>query len=117
VHRIAASVDIGKAINPDAIRGQIEGAVSQAMAVTFWQQQTFVNGVPQAKNYNRYRMTRLSEMPQVDVQIIEGGGLGGAGEVGTPCVAPAIANACARITGAIRHRSLPFFPGTTMSGL
>jgi isoquinoline 1-oxidoreductase beta subunit len=117
VHRIAASVDIGKAINPDSIRGQIEGAVSQAMAVTFWQQQTFVNGVPQVKNYNRYRMTKLREMPQVDVQILEGGGLGGVGEVGTPCVAPAIANACARIAGAARHRSLPFFPGATMGEL
>jgi isoquinoline 1-oxidoreductase beta subunit len=117
VVRVAATVDVGTAINPNAIRGQIEGAVSQSLAVALWQQQTFVNGTPQVKNYNKYRLTKLNDMPQVDVQILEGGGVGGVGELGTPCVAPAIANACARIGGATRHRSLPFFPGTTMGGL
>ncbi len=57
-------------------------------------------------------------MPQVDVQILQGGGVGGVGEPGVPCVAPAIANAYARLKGeAARKRSLPFFPGTTMGGL
>ena len=51
------------------------------------------------------------------VALVLAGGLGGVGEVGTPCVAPAIANACARIAGASRHRSLPFFPGATMGDL
>lgn len=118
VYRVSTVIDVGTAINPDAIKGQIEGAVAQAMAATLWVQQTFVNGVPQNTNYNRYRPVRLQEMPQVDVQILQGGGVGGVGEPGVPCVAPAIANAYARLKGqSARRRSLPFFPGTTLGGL
>ena len=78
----------------------------------------FVNGVPQSRNFNRYRPVRLREMPQIDVRILQGGGVGGVGEPGVPCVAPAIANAHAALVGqARRRRSLPFFPGTTLGEL
>jgi len=118
VHRVSTVIDVGTAINPDAIKGQIEGAVAQAMAATMWVQQTFVNGVPQVRNFNRYRLARLQEMPQIDVRILQGGGVGGVGEPGVPCVAPAIANAYARLRGeAQRKRSLPFFPGSTLGEL
>jgi len=97
VHRVSTVLDCGKAIHRDSIKAQIEGAVAQAMSATLWMQQTFVNGVPQVTNYNRYRPVKLQDMPQIDLQIIEGGGLGGVGEIGIPCVAPAIANAYARL--------------------
>jgi isoquinoline 1-oxidoreductase beta subunit len=116
VHRVSTVLDCGMAVNPDAVKAQIEGAVAQALAATLWVQQTFVNGVAQACNFNRYRPVRLAEMPQVDVQILNSGNaLGGVGEPGVPCVAPAIANALARLQGpARRRRRLPFFPGTTL---
>jgi isoquinoline 1-oxidoreductase beta subunit len=116
VHRVSTVLDCGMAVNPDAVKAQIEGAVAQALAATLWVQQTFVNGVAQARNFNRYRPVRLAEMPQVDVQILNSGNaLGGVGEPGVPCVAPAIANALARLQGpARRRRRLPFFPGTTL---
>ena len=119
VHRVSTVIDCGLAVNPNAVQAQIEGAVAQAMAATLWDQQTFVNGVPQVTNFNRYRPVRLSEMPQIDVQIISGGlPVGGVGEPGVPCVAPAIANAYAKLLGqAARKRALPFFPGTTLGGL
>jgi isoquinoline 1-oxidoreductase beta subunit len=41
--------------------------------------------------------------------------IGGAGELGVPCFAPALANAYFKATGK-RQRSLPFFPGATMGG-
>lgn len=118
IHRVSTVIDVGTAINPGGIKGQIEGAVAQAMAATLWTQQTFVNGEPQVRNFNRYRPVRLKEMPQIDVRILQGGGVGGVGEPGVPCVAPAIANAYAKLRGeAHRKRSLPFFPGTTLGGL
>ena len=119
VHRVSTAVDCGTAINPDLVRAQIEGAVAMAMGPALWQQQTFVNGVAQATNYNRYRPVKIGDMPQVDVSIVNSGApLGGIGETGVPCVAPAIANACARLMGApARRRTLPFFPGTTLGGL
>ncbi len=118
VYRVSTVVDCGVVINPDLIRAQIEGAVAQGIATALYMQQTFVKGVAQATNFNRYRLIRGREMPLVDVQIIAGQGnpIGGIGEVGIPCVAPAIANAHARLLGAAaRKRSLPFFPGSTLS--
>jgi isoquinoline 1-oxidoreductase beta subunit len=119
VHRISAVIDCGLAVNPDAIKAQIEGAVAQAVSATLYAQQTFVNGVPQVRNYSQYRLLRLRDMPQVDVQIIANGdATGGVGEPGVPCVAPAIANAHARLLGqAARKRALPFFPGSAGGGL
>jgi isoquinoline 1-oxidoreductase beta subunit len=119
VHRVSTVIDCGVAVNPDAITAQIEGAVAQAVAATLWDQQTFVNGVPQVRNYNGYRLLRLQEMPQVGVQIVKSDApSGGVGEPGVPCVAPAIANAYAKLKGAAaRKRALPFFPGTTLGGL
>jgi isoquinoline 1-oxidoreductase beta subunit len=126
VYRISTVLDCGTAMHRDSIKGQIEGAVAQALSPILWAQQTFVNGVAQATNYNRYRPAKLQDMPQISLQIIEGGGLGGVGEVGMPCVAPAIANAYARLAAQgqlvaglpiTRKRSLPFFPGTTLGGL
>jgi isoquinoline 1-oxidoreductase beta subunit len=118
VRRVSTVIDCGVVINPDMVRAQVEGAVSQGMAAALYVQQTFTAGVAQSTNFSKYRLIRLSEMPQCDVQIIAGQGYaaGGVGEVGMPCVAPAIANACAKFSGAAaRRRSLPFFPGSTLS--
>ncbi|MEN9316132.1 MAG: hypothetical protein RIS35_2525 [Pseudomonadota bacterium] len=119
VHRVSTAIDCGTAINPDLVKAQVEGAVAMAIGAAFWQQQTFVNGVAQATNYSRYKPVRIGDMPQVDVTIVNSGApLGGVGETGLPCVAPAIANAHARLRGAAaRKRSMPFFPGSTLGGL
>ena len=68
-------------------------------------------------------MIRLNEMPQVGVTIIPNPAaadrtinIGGAGELGVPTLAPALANAYFKLTGK-RQRSLPFFPGAVMGGL
>jgi isoquinoline 1-oxidoreductase beta subunit len=118
VSKVTAVIDCGVAINPDAIKAQIEGAISQAIGVTLYAQQTFVQGVAQVTNYNKYRFVKLQDMSQVIVQIIANGDkIGGVGEPGIPCMAPAIANAYARLAGTVRRRSLPFFLGSRMGGL
>jgi isoquinoline 1-oxidoreductase beta subunit len=59
-------------------------------------------------NFHDYRILRLHEMPQVEVHIVESREKsGGAGEPGTPPVAPAVANAVFALTGK-RLRTLPF---------
>jgi isoquinoline 1-oxidoreductase subunit beta len=68
-------------------------------------------------NFHDYRVMRMSEAPQVHVEILEAAesGPAGIGEVGLPLVAPAIANAVARLTGGRRLRHLPFAPDRVRS--
>ena len=57
-------------------------------------------GVPAVSNYNKYRVPRLGDMPTIAVSIVSStASPGGVGETGVPCVAPAIVNAWAALTG------------------
>ena len=117
VQKIYCAVDCGVAVNPGSIEAQMHGGIAHGLTATQWGQMTFVQGRPQAQNFNHYRMMRLAEMPDVAVTIVNSTAApGGVGEIGVPCVAPAVANAWAKLTGK-RQRSLPFYPGAVMSGL
>jgi isoquinoline 1-oxidoreductase beta subunit len=67
-------------------------------------------GVMQAPNFDAYPVLRMSEVPPMDVAVVSTEDLpNGIGEAGVPFVAPAIANAVARLTGK-RLRHLPMTP-------
>jgi isoquinoline 1-oxidoreductase beta subunit len=115
VNRVACVVDCGTAINPDSIEAQMQGGILHALNATLWGQSTFTAGKSNQANFNRYRVMRPSEMPAVTVQIIPSTAPpSGIGEPGVPPLAPALVNAYARLTG-VRVRTLPMFPGATMS--
>jgi isoquinoline 1-oxidoreductase subunit beta len=123
VSRVSVALDCYLAVNPGSIEAQLTGGVVHGLNAALYGKQTFVNGAAQSKNFNKSRMIRLSEMPQVGVTIIPSPQsasrtvpIGGVGELGVPTLAPALANAYFRLTG-IRARSLPFFPNATMGGL
>jgi len=67
----------------------------------------FKDGHVQQSNFHDYQVLRLNQMPAVDVHIVPSTEKsGGAGEPGTPLIAPAVANAIAALTGQ-RLRELP----------
>jgi isoquinoline 1-oxidoreductase beta subunit len=110
VHRVACAIDCGVAINPRSIEQQMQGGIVHGLNAALWGQQVFVAGKASVKNFNSWRMLRASEMPQVEVVIVESGdkNVGGVGEPGVPPIAPAVANAYFRLTGT-RVNNLPFF--------
>jgi isoquinoline 1-oxidoreductase beta subunit len=115
VNKVFCAIDCGIAINPDSIEAQIQGGIIHGLSATLWGEVKFSNGVPNIVNFNNYRVLRMSEQPVVAVTIVSSTAApGGVGETGVPCVAPAIANALARLNGT-RIRQLPFYPGATMS--
>jgi isoquinoline 1-oxidoreductase subunit beta len=123
VNRVSCAIDCYLAVNPGGIQAQLQGGIVHGLNAALYGQQTFVNGAAQAANFSKSRMIRLQEMPQIDISIIPNPGaadraanIGGAGELGVPTFAPALANAYFKLTG-IRLRSLPLFPGSTMGGL
>ena len=111
VHRVACAIDCGVAINPRSIEQQMQGGIVHGLNAALWGEQKFIAGKAVKKNFNTARMLKASEMPNVDVVIVESGQqyVGGVGEPGVPPIAPAVANAYFRLTG-IRQKNLPFFP-------
>lgn len=114
------AIDSYITVNPGQVEAQIIGGVVHGLNAALYGRQTFSNGAAQVKNFNHSRMIRLGEMPAVKVLIMPASAvmdrtmsIGGVGELGVPTLAPALANAVARLTG-IRTRTLPFFPNATM---
>lgn len=109
VHRAAVAVDCGQAINPDGVVAQMESGVVHGLNAALFGRIKLTKGVPSPTNFDQFRMLRISQMPQVNVTIVDTGApLGGAGEPGSPPVAPAISNAWFRLTKK-RLRATPMF--------
>lgn len=107
VDRIVAAVDCGVAVNPDVIAAQVEGAVGFALSTVLRNRLTLAGGRVEEENFDTYVPTRMSEMPKVEVHIVDSGEAPtGIGEPGVPVLAPAVSNAVFAATGK-RHRSLP----------
>ncbi|MDR3453284.1 MAG: molybdopterin-dependent oxidoreductase [Rhodoferax sp.] len=107
VERVVCGVDCGRAINPNLIREVIEGGIGFALTNTFKSQITFADGAVVQSNFPDYPLLSLSEMPKVEVVIVDSDRPPqGCGEVALPPVAPAVAHAIYRATN-FRLRSMP----------
>ena len=108
VHRVVCAVDCGICVNPLGVRAQLESAVAFGLTAALHGELTIKAGRVQQSNFHDYPILRMSEMPEVEVHIAKSREKsGGVGEVGTPPVAPAVANALFAATGK-RFRRLPF---------
>ncbi|WP_053269059.1 xanthine dehydrogenase family protein molybdopterin-binding subunit [Pseudomonas chlororaphis] len=107
VHDIWQAIDPGSIVNPAIVEAQVNGAVALGLSQALVEEAVYVDGKPRARNYDLYPILPPSRMARVHVRIVESGEkMGGIGEPPLPAVAPAVANAVARLTGQ-RIRSLP----------
>ncbi|AZL73419.1 xanthine dehydrogenase family protein molybdopterin-binding subunit [Pseudomonas oryziphila] len=107
VHDIWQAIDPGSIVNPAIIEAQVNGAVALGLSQALVEEAVWLDGMPRARNYDLYPILPPSRMARVHVRIVESGAkMGGIGEPPLPAVAPAVANAVARLTGQ-RIRSLP----------
>jgi isoquinoline 1-oxidoreductase beta subunit len=108
VERVVCAVDCGVAVNPDVIRAQMEGCIGYGLSALFYSEIEIKEGRAVNRNFDTYRALRIHEMPDVEVHIVESKAAPtGVGEPGLPPLAPAVANAVARLGGP-RVRRLPF---------
>ncbi len=113
---VALAVDCGRVINPDSVKAQMEGGILHGLSAALWGHVTFSNGTASVKNFSNYRMLRMSEVPTINVAIINSTDApSGAGEPAVPPAGPAMANAYFKATGT-RIRTLPFFPAQSRMG-
>lgn len=108
VHKIWTAVDCGHAISPTNVRAQIEGAAIFGLSAALNEKLVYKNGEAQQTNFHEYMLLRASGTPSIEVKVMPTDNApGGIGEAGLPPVAPAVANAVAKLTGK-RLRTLPF---------
>ncbi len=107
VHRIVAAVDCGRTVNPDTVKGQLEGGIIFGLTAALKTEITLDKGRVQQRNFHDYPMVRMFESPAIEVYIVPSTEHPtGVGEPGVPPVASAVANAIFAATGK-RVRRLP----------
>ncbi|MBC3879976.1 xanthine dehydrogenase family protein molybdopterin-binding subunit [Undibacterium sp. LX40W] len=106
---VTAGVHCNLAVNPKTIEAQIQGAAVMALSMCLpGSEITFKEGKVQQSNFSDYTVARMPDVPDINVHIVPSADSPtGIGEPGLPPLAPAFANAIARLTGK-NLRSLPF---------
>ena len=108
VERVVAAVDCGQPINPNVIRAQIEGGMGFGLSAAYREAIDLEDGRVVQSNFDGYQPLRIGEMPKIEVHIVPSTEKPtGIGEPGVPTIAPAVANAWAKLTGK-RIYDLPF---------
>lgn len=107
VDRVYVVVDTGVVVNPDTVVAQMQSGVIFGITAVQWGEITLDKGRVQQSNFDTYRIMRIDEAPQIDVEIVTSDAdPGGIGEPGTSGLAPAVLNAVYAATG-IRLRKTP----------
>ena len=108
VRRLVIAADLGTVINPEGARQQLEGGALQGISRTLFEEIRVDRRGVRTESWETYPVLRFSDVPRIDVILLDRPGAGplGAGEVTTPPVPAAIANALDDATG-VRVRDLP----------
>lgn len=105
--RVTCAVDAGFAMHPDGMRAQMESGIVYGLTAALYGDISIRHGAVAQSNFHDYEMLRMDESPEIETYIINSGEkIGGAGEPGTPAIAPALVNAIFNASGK-RIRELP----------
>jgi CO/xanthine dehydrogenase Mo-binding subunit len=124
VVRLVSAYDVGRAINPALVRGQIVGGAWMGMSHALYE--TTAPYYPDVEHspgdFNHYLMPGLHELPEIDVEVLEmpssNGpyGVKGVGEMTANSPIPAIANAVTDAIG-VQITELPITPEKVLRAL
>lgn len=111
VKRVVEAFECGAIVNPNGLRNQVMGAVMQAIGGALFESIQFANGKILNPHLAQYRIPRFSDMPVIEVVLVDRKDLppAGAGETPIMGLSPAISNAIFAATGT-RLRSMPMAP-------
>jgi CO/xanthine dehydrogenase Mo-binding subunit len=111
VLRMVAAHDVGKAINPTLVEGQIEGGIAQGLGLALMEE--YLPG--RTENLHDYLIPTIGDVPEIECLLIEDreplgpSGAKGVGEPGLVPTAPAILGAVHHATG-VRATRVPLLP-------
>jgi isoquinoline 1-oxidoreductase beta subunit len=99
--------DVGQVVNPSGAHAQLMGGTVDGISAALGQEITVEQGRVQQSNFDDYPLLRINEAPRVETYLLPSTSTpSGAGEMGVPSAAPALANAIFAATGR-RLRDLP----------
>lgn len=110
VVRVDTAQDVGKAINPASVRGQIEGGILQGVGLAIMEELVVEEGVIRNANFTDYLLPTILDAPEVEALLIEQEGswgpfgAKGVGEPPTISSTPAVVAAIRAATGRLLHR-------------
>jgi isoquinoline 1-oxidoreductase subunit beta len=117
VHNFWCSIDCGIAVHPDNVIAQCEGSIVYGLGLALSERITYTDGNVDQSNFHDYIVPRMSDVPAMHIDIVSTNEHPtGVGQMATPLVAPAIANAVARLTG-VRLREAPMTPDRVRKSL
>jgi isoquinoline 1-oxidoreductase subunit beta len=117
VHNLWCVADVGLPVQPDNIMAQIESSLIYSQSAALKERITLKDGQVQQTNYHDYPVLRLSETPDIKVEIVSSGPIPlPVGELAIGGTAPAIANAFRKLTGKAL-RDLPMTPDRVKKAL
>ncbi len=100
VKKVTCVVDCGIVVNPLGAKNQVEGGVIDGIGHSMYGNFGFEDGMPTAMNYDRYRLIRMKEVPEVETHFIQNElSPTGLGEPTLPPAGGAVANALKAATG------------------
>jgi isoquinoline 1-oxidoreductase len=115
--RVVQAWESGAVVNPDGLRNQITGAIVQAIGGALFERILFAGGRILNPRFAQYRIPRFSDLPRIEVVLINRRDLpsAGAGETGIVGLAPAVGNAIFAATG-MRLLNMPMAPRSAVPG-
>lgn len=111
VHKVWVAVDGGTVVTPGPAKANVESGVLYGLSGVLHERITMKKGAVEQTNFHDYSLMRMSDVPdEIHTRFVEADTRPtGLGEIGTPFIAAAIANAFYRLTGK-RLRHMPFTP-------
>jgi len=108
VRRVCQVFECGAIVNPDNLRSQVEGAIIMGLGPALREEMRFEDGQMRNAHFSKYKVPRFSDVPELDIHLLNRPDLPSAGGGETPiiAIAPAIANAVFHATGQ-RLRDMP----------
>jgi isoquinoline 1-oxidoreductase beta subunit len=117
VPKVWVALDPGIAVQPDNIIAQTESSVIYGLGFAISERITIEDGAVQQSNFYDYRVPRMNQMPEIFIEVVPTNNHPtGVGQMATPLVAPAIANAVMELTG-VRLRHTPMTPDRVLAAL
>jgi isoquinoline 1-oxidoreductase beta subunit len=117
VHDIWLTIDPGIAVQPDNVIAQTESSIVYGLGLALTERITVEDGLVRQANFYDYEVPRMRDLPAMHIKLMATDNHPtGAGQMATPLVAPAIANAVFQLTG-VRLRRTPMAPAVVKQAL